>query len=93
MFLFRKVLIGAVVLGRILAGAAFLIGRLAHFDPALDLYNNFLPFLGLSCLALLALALALRSRALIGASVALTSAGPWLGSDHRPVVAHIALIE
>lgn len=74
MKLFRTVLIGAVAFGCVAAGSIFLLGRLTFFYPALDLINNFLPFIGFGCLVLLALSLALRSRVLIGVNVALTAA-------------------
>lgn len=56
-------------------GAALLaIGVLAHWYPALDIVNNGLPFLAVGAGALLALAFALRSRRLIGATAILLAA-------------------
>jgi endonuclease/exonuclease/phosphatase (EEP) superfamily protein YafD len=46
-------------------------GLLAYWRPALDIVNNGLPFLAVGCLALLGLAFATRSRALIVAAAIL----------------------
>jgi endonuclease/exonuclease/phosphatase (EEP) superfamily protein YafD len=56
-----------VIVAAGLAASALLTaaGLLAYWRPALDIVNNGLPFLAVGCLALLGLAFAARSRALI----------------------------